>query len=391
MRILTTLYYYRPHYSGLTVYTERLARRLAARGHEVTILTSRYDPRLPAFEQRDGVTVRRLPVAFRLSKGVILPTMPYWGARLAASHDVIHLHVPQLDAAPMAVAGRLLGRPVVMTYHCDVRLPPSPVNWMAGRASRLADSITARAARAVVANTRDYAEASPFLRRFLGKLVVIPPPVEVAGATPAVVEAARERWGIRPGERLIGMAARLATEKGAEVLAHAMSRVLERFPEARVLYVGQYLNVLGEEEYARKLEPLLASLGHHWTFLGVLSNDELGAFYSLCDVTVLPSLNSTESFGMVQVESMLCGTPVVASDLPGVREPTQRTGMGRTVPPGDSVALAQAIVEVLGARGQYHGDPRILKLYSSESVAEEYEQLFERLRAGEPAAQEGRG
>jgi glycosyltransferase involved in cell wall biosynthesis len=391
MRILTTLYYYRPHYSGLTVYTERLARGLAGRGHEVTILTSRYDRRLPPLEQRDGVKVRRLPVAFRLSKGVVLPTMPYWGIRLARSHDVIHLHVPQLDAAPMALAGRMLGRPVVLTYHCDVRLPPSPVNWLAGKASRLADSITARAANAVVANTRDYAEASPFLRRFLSKLVVIPPPVEVATPGPATVETARTRWGIRPGERLIGMAARLATEKGAEVLAHAMPRVLERFPNARVLYVGQYLNVLGEEEYARKLEPLLRSLGDHWTFLGVLPDDEMAAFYSLCDVTALPSLNSTESFGMVQVESMLAGTPVVASDLPGVREPTRRTGMGRTVPPGDANALAEAIVQVLGARGEFHGDPRLLGLYSSASVAEEYERLFERLRAGEPPVQGGRG
>jgi len=382
MRILTSLYYYRPHYSGLTVYTERLARTLAARGHEVTILTSRYDRQLPPLEQRDGVTVKRLPVAFRLSKGVILPTMLYWGTRLAASHDVIHLHVPQLDAAPLALAGRALGRPVVLTYHCDLRLPPSPLNWLAGKASRAADSISARAAHAVVANTRDYAEASPFLRRFLRKLVVIPPPVEVASPAPAVVGSARARWGIRPGERLIGMAARLATEKGAEVLAHAMPRVLEQFPKARVLYVGQYLNVLGEEEYARKLEPLLHSLGDHWTFLGVLSDDELAAFYTLCEVTVLPSLNSTESFGMVQVESMLSGTPVVASDIPGVREPTTRTGMGRTVPPGDAGALAEAIIQILGSAGERRGDPGSLKRYSSESVAEEYERLFERLRSG---------
>jgi glycosyltransferase involved in cell wall biosynthesis len=289
--------------------------------------------------------------------------------------------VPQLDAAPMALAGRILGRPVVLTYHCDVRLPPSPLNWLAGKASRLADEVTARAAHVVVANTRDYAEASPFLRRFLRKLVVVPPPVEAQRPTLADLDAARARWAIRPGERLIGMAARLASEKGAEVLAHAMPRVLERFPNARVLYVGQYLNVLGEEEYARKLDPLLQSLGKHWSFLGVLSDEELAAFYSLCDVTVLPSLNSTESFGMVQVESMLSGTPVVASDLPGVREPTQRTGMGRTVPPGDAGALAEALIQILTSAQEFQGDPETLKGYSCASVAEEYERLFERLVA----------
>jgi glycosyltransferase involved in cell wall biosynthesis len=163
-----------------------------------------------------------------------------------------------------------------------------------------------------------------------------------------------------------------------------MPRVLERYPTARVLYVGQYQNVLGEEEYARRLEPLLRSLGEHWTFLGVLDDEELAAFYSLCNVTVLPSLNSTESFGMVQVESMLCGTPVVASDLPGVREPTARSGMGRAVPPGDPEALAQALIEVLGAPGLYSGSAEAIARYSSESVAIEYERLFERLLGGAP-------
>ena len=383
MRILTTLYYYRPHYSGLTVYTERLARTLASRGHEVTILTSRYDKRLPPVEQRHGVTIRRLPVAFRLSKGVILPTMPYWGPRLAAAHDVIHLHVPQLDAAPMAIAGRLLRRPVVLTYHCDVRLPPSLVNWLAGRASRLADSVSASAASAVVANTRDYAEASPFLRHFLKKLFVIPPPVELAKVSSAAIEEARWRWGVRPGDRVIGMAARLASEKGAEILAHAMPRVIERFPTARVLYIGQHLNVLGEEGYARRLEPLLESLGDHWRFLGVLPEEQLAAFYKLCEVTALPSLNSTESFGMVQVESMLSGTPVVASDLPGVREPTSRSGMGKTVPPGDPVALADALIEVLDHPEGFRGNPEAVVRYSPENVAQDYERLFARLLAGE--------
>jgi glycosyltransferase involved in cell wall biosynthesis len=384
MRILTTLYYYRPHYSGLTVYTERLARTLASRGHSVTILTSRYDRRLPSLETRDGVTVRRLPVAFRLSKGVILPTMPAWGARLAASHDVIHLHVPQLDAAPMALVGRLLGRPVVLTYHCDLRLPSSPLNRLAERVSRIADGISARASHAVVANTRDYAEASPLLRRFPRKLVIIPPPAEVARLSPGALDRAREKWGIRPDQLPIGMAARLASEKGAEILAHAMPRVLEKFPTSRVLYVGQYQNVLGEEEYTRRLEPLLRSLGEHWTFLGVLDDEELAAFYSLCKVTVLPSLNSTESFGMVQVESMLCGTPVLASDLPGVREPTAATGMGRAVAPGDPEALARALMEILGARDAYSGSAEAIARYSSENVALEYERLFERLLGGAP-------
>jgi glycosyltransferase involved in cell wall biosynthesis len=111
--------------------------------------------------------------------------------------------------------------------------------------------------------------------------------------------------------------------------------------------MGQYQNVLGEEVYAQRLAPLIQALGDHWTFLGNLTPTELAAFYRSCEVTVLPSLNSTESFGIVQIEAMTCGTPVVASNLPGVRQPVMMTGMGRIVPPANARALAEAIIDVL--------------------------------------------
>jgi len=79
----------------------------------------------------------------------------------------------------------------------------------------------------------------------------------------------------------------------------------------------------------------------------------MAVFYKACDVTILPSINSTESFGLVQVESMLCGTPVVASDLPGVRVPIRTTQMGRIVPPRDARSLADAIVEAIRHRAEY--------------------------------------
>lgn len=381
MRILHCLYYYRPHYSGLTVYTERLARALVRRGHCVTVLTARYDPRLPAKEELDGVRIRRAGVALFLSKGPIMPAYQPLGWGLAGEHDVIHLHVPQIDAALLAVLARLRGKPVVMTFHCDLSLPHTPLNRLANRISHLADRLTASLADAVVTNTRDYAEGSPLLKRHLGRLVVIPPPIEVAAPVPEAVAALRQRLGIRPGDKVIGMAARLATEKGAEVLAQSMPIVLARHPEARVLYVGQYQNVMGEELYARRLQPLLAKLGDRWTFLGVLPAEAMSTFFAACDVTVLPSLNSTESFGMVQVESMACGTPVVASDLPGVRQPTAMTGMGRTAPPGDAPALAQAILEVLAEPARFCGDPTdVARRFSSDAVAEQYEALYASLR-----------
>jgi glycosyltransferase involved in cell wall biosynthesis len=383
MRILTTLTYYRPHYSGLTIYAERLARALVSGGHQVTVLTSRYDKSLPAQERRDGVEIIRPGVFMHVSKGVLMPSMPYWAWVNIRRADVIHLHLPQLDAAYIALLARLMGKPVVLTYHCDLLLPKGFIHALANQVSRLANKISLGAARQVVVNTLDYAEQSNFLHHYLWKISAIPTPVELVTPTQEDQEAVRHKAGIGPGQRIIGMVARLAAEKGVEYLVEAMPEILKRHPSARVLHVGQYQNVLGEEEYAHKLKPLIQALGEHWTFLGILPPAELSAFYRLCELTVLPSTNSTESFGIVQVESMACGTPVVATDLPGVREPVRMTGMGRVVPIANAHALAESICEVLDQPERYQGDvDGVVRRFSSQHIAEQYEQVFREVAKG---------
>ncbi len=377
MRIFTALTYYRPHYSGLTIYAERLARGLAERGHTVTVLTSRYDHDLLPRERSDGVQIVRLDVGLRISKGVIMPSMPYWALKLISNSDVVHLHVPQLDAALMSLIGRILRKPVVLTYHCDLHLPKGYIHYIANQASHLANQITARNSQVVVTNTLDYAENSPFLRKYLPKIQVIYPPVELPSISESNLRDFREKAGIQAGQRIIGMAARLASEKGVEYLVQALPLILRQHPNAKVLFVGQHEDVLGEEAYAVKLRPVIQQLGDHWAFMGILSPVEFSSFLHLAEVTVLPSINSTESFGMVQVESMTCGTPVVASDLPGVRQPVMMTGMGRLVPAADADALAEAIIQVLNHPAAYHSDPvQIADIFSSASIAAQYEELF---------------
>jgi len=377
MRILIALTYYRPHYSGLTIHAEREARALVARGHHVTVLTSRFENNLLANENCDGVEIVRPRVLFHVSKGVIMPSMPYWAWKLARRSDVVHLHVPQFDAAPIAILSRLIGKPVVLTYHCDLKLPNGLIHYAANKVSNLTNHITARAANVIVHNTRDYAEHSAFMQHYLEKLHPIYPPVEVTTITDTDKSAFRDKFGIQPGQRIIGMAARLATEKGVEYLAQALPVVLEKYPDAHVLFVGPYRNVKGEEKYAQRLQPLIQQLGDHWSFLGIISPKEMSAFFHESEVTVLPSINSTESYGLVQVESMTCGTPVVATDLPGIRVPVLQTGMGQTIPPANADKLAQAIIKILDNPAAFEGQPEMLtRLSTPEAVAEGYEAAF---------------
>jgi glycosyltransferase involved in cell wall biosynthesis len=378
MKILIVLTYFQPHKSGLTVYAVRQARALAAMGHQVTVLTSQYDDSLPAQEDINGVQVVRLPVAFRLSKGVIMPRMPLKAWRLIGAVDLVNLHVPQMDAALLALLTRMRKKPLVLTYHCDLQMPPGWFHQLAGVAANLANHISASLAHAIVHNTRDFAEHSPFLRRYLDKVSVIQPPIVSNQVTPAEIEAFRQKFSINPERQVIGMVARLATEKGVEFLVEAMPTVLEAHPTAQAVFVGEYQHVFGEEAYREKLLPMIAALGDRWSFLGLVSEKDKAAFYHVCDVLVLPSINSTESFGMVQVEALICGTPVVATDLPGVRQPVHTTGKGAIVPVKDASALAKAISAMLASGMRVNRDEikKIAHFYGPQTVAEAYDALF---------------
>ncbi len=384
MKILVALTYYRPHTSGLTIYAERLAKALVARGHTVTVLTSQYDRALPRREVMDGVRVVRVPVLARVSKGVLQPTLGLEATRQILAHDVVHLHLPQFDAAGLALRGRLFRRPAVITYHCDVLLPPGWFNRVANTVVHFMDHLAATFAHQVVTYTQDYADHSPFLRRYRHKLTTILPPVELPPASPEEVAALRQRFNPENRRPVIGMAARLAAEKGVEVLLDALPQVLERFPDALVWYAGPYENVLGEEAYRERVLPRARALEAqgHWRFLGLLSPAEMAAYYPNLDVLVLPSLNSTESFGLVQIEAMMNGVPVVASNLPGVRQPVRMTGMGEIAEVGDADSLARALIRVLSNPEAYRGDPEaVRRQFHPSRTAAAYEALFRTLLA----------
>lgn len=379
MRILQILTYYRPHISGLTIYVERLSRGLIRAGHTVTILTSQYDPSLSLHEERDGVQIVRVPVAFRLSKGVIMPGFGNVARRLMRSHDIVHMHLPQFDGAGLSINARLLHKPTILTYHCDILLPPGLLNKITMPAIHSANHLAAHLADRLVTYTDDYARHSPFLSHYLDKVTIIPPPVEIEPPDSQCVVEFANRFGLHT-HPVIGMVARLATEKGVEVLVDALEIIRQTRPNACVLFAGPYQHVLGEERYARRVLDKLAKVDTHWTFTGSLQGQELAALYANCDVTVLPSLNSTESFGLVQVESMLCGTPSVCSNLPGVRVPVQTTGMGLVAPIGDAPGLAQAILQVVDERNRFVR-PRneIGQIYSTAKSVREYELLYTEL------------
>jgi glycosyltransferase involved in cell wall biosynthesis len=232
MRILTVLTYYRPHTSGLTIYSERLAEAFAKRGHQVTVLTSRFDPSTPLEEMRNGVRIVRAPVALRISKGVIMPTIGLLAWKHVYENDVVQLHLPQFDAPGFATRARLLGKQAVLTYHCDLLLPPGLFNRLVNYVVHFQNHMAAFLSNHIVTYTQDYADHSPFLSRYENKLTPILPPVVLPAPEKGAIEAFAAANQTAERRPVIGMAARFAAEKGVEVLLDAMRSVRRLTPSA---------------------------------------------------------------------------------------------------------------------------------------------------------------
>ncbi len=383
MRVLFAMTYYRPYVSGPIVYVENLGRELVRRGHQVTILTSAHDRDLPLDEMDGGIRVVRSRVVARLSKGVIAPGLAWRAHRLARTHDAVVVQIPQLEAPILAMIGRRLDRPVFLTYHCDVQLRAGLANRLIGRVLDTGHRVAAGRADAIAAYTRDYAEHSRVLCRYLDRVTVIRPPVDIPIATDAEAADFRRRHGLGSSP-IVGICARLSEEKGFDRLIDALPSLARVWPDLHVVHAGETAAVAGESRYRDHIAARLEPWRDRWIDAGVLGGRDLAAFYAACDVTVLPSVNSTEAYGLVQVESMRNGTPVVASELPGVRVPILESGMGVLVPPSGSEVLAEAIGKVLADPAAYVAPAEATAaLGSVERAADGYEAMF--------AASRGRG
>ena len=321
---------YYPVLGGIENHVRLLAESQAARGHAVTVLVTSGDRRTRV-EQRQGV---RVIYAARLAAVASTPlslSLPLLLRR--EQPDITHLHFPY----PVGdVAQRFFGRSrrTVISYHSDIVRQKRLLQFYAPLLRR-----TLARADAVVATSPRYVETSPFLAPVAGKVTVIPYGIDAArfeSADPAAVTALRQQY---PGPLLL-FVGQLRYYKGVEFLIRALPQV----PTATALLVG------GESSTQRSaLETLTRELGvaERVRFLGQ-REAELPALYHAADVFVLPSIERSEAFGIVQLEAMAAGCPVVSCDVgTGVAWVNQHGQTGLVVPPRQPEALAAALDELL--------------------------------------------
>ena len=381
MKILMAIDYYRPNVSGLTIYVERLSEALARRGHAVSVLTNRHAAELPLESEENGVRIVRAPVLARVGKALVAPAIVARALAELPRSDVLHLHSPAANAIPISLLAASLRVPIVITYHCDLQLPPSGGAGIVEVLARASQSFALERADRVITYTEDYARHTGPLADRLEKVGWILPPVTDPPATGRSAAEVRQRYGIG-GKPVILFLGRFAEEKGLPHLLTAFAQIRRRMPEAVLLLAGAK-HVAGETVWER-VAPLVADPASGVLAPGIVPPEEISDLFAVSDVLALPSINATESFGLVQVEAMLSGVPVVASDLPGVRQPARITGMGEIARIGDAGDLARQLLKVLEAPERYHRDAaEIRAAFPPEKTLDFYEGIYRSL-AGSP-------
>lgn len=375
LKILICLLYYFPHRTGLTIHVQRVAEELVRRGHEVTVLTARYRNDLPRDDvtMHKGVRIVRLWAPIRMSRGMIMPAYPLAAYRLMREHDVVSIHTPMLETALIAFLSKLTNTKLVITHHGDLILPKGLMNSVIRNTMFQMYKIAARQASRVIAYSQDYADHSYYLKPFMDKVAVNYPPVEMPLPNPQRVEELRAEWS-KDGGPVIGFAGRFVEEKRPDLLIRALEVINRKYPNARVVFAGEY-DIKYETMWERQ-QALVQQYRDQLIFLGLREDpQDMADFYAACDVLALTS--DSECFALVQVEAMLCGTPIVMTDTPGGRVPVQVTGMGKLAKMGDWRSIGEALVDVLDHPADYR-KPRsfIEQVFSFKETVDVYEQFF---------------
>jgi len=326
LRVVQVGKYYPPHVGGIETHLQALCGGLKE-SHDVQVFVAG-DSRRDVNAIVDGVAVHRLGIQFKIAGAPVCPTMP-WKIRRARA-DIVHLHLPNPSGVLALIASGYRG-PLVATWHSDVV-----------RQRRLAKMFGPIQRRflancdALIATSPNYVESSPDLSRRRKRTVVIPYgiAVEEFREPPAAALPIRRE---RPGPLLLAVG-RLVYYKGFEYLVRAMQQI-----DATLLLIG-------DGPLIHPLQNLAHTLGvaNRIEFLGEMQPREIVPYYHAADLFVLPSIARSEAFGIVQLEAMACGKPVVNTNLASGVPFASRDGVtGITVEPANADALAAAINRLL--------------------------------------------
>jgi rhamnosyl/mannosyltransferase len=363
MKVLNIVKFYHPSVGGMETYVRQLCSGMPKHGIDPSVLTFNHVARIKtAWEKVDEIPIRRVMCQVKLFSQPVSSSFESEMRHLISEVDLVHLHSPFPNAE---ILYKYISKPLVVTWCAD----PANTRWaklfLLFRPSLIR---VLEMARKIVLIGPNLLEHSPTLQPYKQKCDVIPLAYSPVRKTEPVSTVRK----FNQGRATILFVGKLRKYKGVKFLI----RALQYLPDVR-------LRIVGSGEELSNLKRLTSKLGidSRVTFLGNIPNEHIPVEYKNADIFVLPSIDGSEAFGIVQAEAMSYGLPVINTDLPSsvpfvsINEVT-----GITIPPGDPVALASAIRKlcddpVFYEKCSYNALQRA-KLFTEENMIEKYAEVY---------------
>ena len=288
---------------------------------------------------------------------MISPSMIFTLRRICREYDIIHVHHPDPMACLALFLSGYKGK-VVLHWHSDIQKQKLLLKFY-----RPLQQWLLRRADKIVGTSPVYLAESPCLQKMQEKTVCLPIGVVPMAPEPEAVEAIRQQY---PGKKIVFSLGRLVAYKGFCFLVEAARYLSEDY----VVLIGGTGAL--KEELEKEIEDL--NLQNKVKLLGRVSDGDLPAYYGACEVFCMSSVQKTEAFGIVQIEAMSCGKPVVATRIPqsGVSWVNKEGISGLNVEPGKAQELAEAIERITGNAETYQR--------FSEGAKTRYQEMFTKER-----------
>lgn len=380
MKILQIGKYYYPHMGGIENHLYILSNELVRHGHDVTVFVSN-DSNKYEEDSISGVKVFRYPEFFRILNAPI----SFFKKIDRKDFDIIHVHLPNPMASIYALFNS--GDNLIVTYHSDV--------IKGGIVGKILNSLYTHfflkplltKADKILATSQNYVSGSKILQDYSGKVEIVPYGIDLDifnhDDNRSIIKELKSNYKNKKVLLFIG---RLVPYKGLEYLIYAMTEVVSKFRDTKLIIVG-------DGPLTTKLKELVLRLrlNDYVEFVSGLHNTKTPPYYHLSDVFVLPSVYKAEAFGIVQLEAMACGKPIISTsvDGSGISFVNQNNKTGIVVTPRNPKALSDAIKKLLKApklRKTFgnNGKERVEKYFSKQvmvrKILDSYESILKRLK-----------
>ena len=363
-------------HGGTEIAAYNLAINMAKRGNEIDVFTTSIDSR-ESIEIYPNMRIHRNPTSFKIASANASFKLIY--KPLNYDLDIVHAHspIPYSDIPALLYAKRKKV-PFILTYQFDGQSTGGSFmrNAGVGFYNKFFINKVLSSADVIIATTEAYANESPFLKGYKDKIVIIPNGINIEEVTTVhTQEESRNMLGLPVDAPIILFFGSLVRYKGPDVLLKAFKTVKKEFPMVKLIFAGR-----GEMFDELSNQALKLDLVNDVIFTGFVEEDKKPLYFKAADIFCLPSTTMAESFGIVNLEAMASGIPIVASNLGGIPDIVKHGVNGLLAEPGNDQNLADALSYLLkneklrnkmGITGK-----EFVKEYSWQKITKETDLLY---------------